>query len=131
MTPELSFSPVQKETLNHENSSARDGINVNGSLKSNISRLYSSSTQKRMSNSRNKTEDSASSFIRNILGNNSISKQFKSELKALLDDFSAKRREFIPHALIEKEEKRREKSQPKACCFSAEINSEHRINKRS
>jgi hypothetical protein len=60
-----------------------------------------------MSNSRNKTEDSASDFIRNILRNKGFTEEFKSELKALLDDFSAKRREFIPHALIEKEEKTR------------------------
>ena len=66
-----------------------------------------SSMFEEMSNYRNKTEDSASDFIRNILENDSVPEELKSELKALLDDFSAKRREFIPQALIEKEEKTR------------------------
>ena len=101
--PELSSSSTQKEMLNRENSSARDGIN--GSLKSIMPMLDSSFSKKVMSNYRNKTEDSASDFIRNILGNNSVPKELKSELKALLDDFSAKRRKFIPQELIEEEEK--------------------------
>ena len=69
--------------------------------------LSSSSMQKGISSFRNKTEDSASDFIRNILGNNSVPEELKSELKALLDDFSAKRRKFIPQELIEEEEKTR------------------------
>ena len=60
-----------------------------------------------MSNYRNKTEDSSSDFIKNILGNNSVPEQLKSDLKALLDDFSAKRKEVPFDALIEKEEKTR------------------------
>ena len=102
--PELSSSSAQKEMLNRENSSVRDCII---SLKSIMHMFDSSFAQKRMLNYRNKTEDSASDFIRNILENDSVQEELKSELKALLDDFSAKRREFIPQALIEKEEKTR------------------------
>ena len=60
-----------------------------------------------MTNYGNKTEDSASDFMRNILENDSVPEQLKSDLKALKDDFSEKRRKFIPQALIEKEEKTR------------------------
>ena len=93
--------------LNYENSSARDWINV--PLKSNESMLDSSFMQKGMLGYRNKTEDSASDFIRNILGNNSVPEEFKSELKDLSNDFLGKRREVPFNALIEKEEKARNK----------------------
>ena len=66
-----------------------------------------SSMFEEMSNYRNKTEDSASDFIRKILENDSVPEQLKSDLKALLDDFSAKRKEVPFDALIEKEEKTR------------------------
>ena len=47
---------------------------------------------------RNKTEDSASDFIRNILGNNSVQEEFKSELKSILYDFSEKKESlFLKH----------------------------------
>ena len=82
--------------LNYENSSSRDGINV--PLKSNESMLDSSFMQKGMLGYRNKTEDSASDFIRNILGNNSVQEEFKSELKSILYDFSEKKESlFLKH----------------------------------
>ena len=82
--------------LNYENSSARDWINV--PLKSNESMLDSSFMQKGMLGYRNKTEDSASDFIRNILGNNSVQEEFKSELKSILYDFSEKKESlFLKH----------------------------------
>ena len=111
--PELSSSSAQKEMLNRENSSVRDGIS---SLKSVMHMFDSSSMFEEMSDyrnktedSRNKTEDSASDFIRKILENDSVPEQLKSDLKALKDDFSAKRKEVPFDALIKKEEKARNK----------------------
>ena len=96
MTPVSSSSSTKKEMLNYENSSARDWINV--PLKSNESMLDSSFMQKGMLGYRNKTEDSASDFIRNILGNNSVQEEFKSELKSILYDFSEKKESlFLKH----------------------------------
>ena len=58
-----------------------------------------------MSDYRNKTEDTASNFIRNILGNNNIPGGFKSELNDLSNNLLGKKRKFPDDALIEKEEK--------------------------
>ena len=111
--PELSSSSTQKEMLNRENSSVRDGIS---SLKSIMHMFDSSSMFEEMSDyrnktedSRNKTEDSASDFIRKILENDSVPDELKSELKDLSNDFLGKRREVPFDALIEKEEKARNK----------------------
>ena len=69
--------------------------------------LSSSSMQKGISSFRNKTEDSASDFIRNILGNNSVPEELKSELNDISKDFLGKKRKFPFDALIEKGEKTR------------------------
>jgi uncharacterized membrane protein YheB (UPF0754 family) len=68
-----------------------------------------SSMFEEMLNYGNKTEDSASDFIRKILENDSVPEQLKSDLKALKDDFLGKRKEVPFDALIEKEEKARNK----------------------
>ena len=66
-----------------------------------------SSMFEEMSDYRNKTEDSASDFIRNILGNNSVPEELKSELKDLSNDFLGEKRKFPADTLIGKEEKTR------------------------
>ena len=115
--PELSSSSAQKEMLNRENSSVRDGISSLKSIMHMHMHMFDSSSmfeemsdyRNKTEDSRNKTEDSASDFIRKILENDSVPEQLKSDLKALKDDFSAKRKEVPFDALIKKEEKARNK----------------------
>ena len=96
----LAKEMLEKEYKDFEKKEPNNIVKNLISSKNIMPELSSSSMQKGISSFRNKTEDSASDFIRNILGNNSVPEELKSELKALLDDFSAKRRKFIPQELI-------------------------------